>query len=127
MYAKRAAVDKEIANPVPIEVPVLSGPPSIAQLVQMYVRHEVNLAAQASGHGSFEDEDDFEDDEEVIDSPFVLEDDLPWDLNPEFGMEEDDGPFREEPAGEDPSEEKESQAPGVEQPARPSPDDSTST
>lgn len=61
---------REIPDKTPVEVPVgYKSPPTLAELVQTYVRQEVSQAASAQGLGTFEEEDDYE-----IEDP----DDLPF-------------------------------------------------
>ena len=54
--------DREIPDPVPIHIPGDERPPTLREEMQRFIREEISRAAIAgeSGHGSFEEEDDFE-------------------------------------------------------------------
>ena len=41
-------------------------PPTMTELIQLYVREEVSQAASAQNMGTFEEEDDFEEDDEEL-------------------------------------------------------------
>lgn len=71
---QRAQSMKGPADGTPLEVSVERRPQSLREQLQAYVREQVSLAAQAQGDGSFEDEDDFdeEDDNETWFSPHEL-------------------------------------------------------
>lgn len=58
----------ENLSPVPLELPVgYETPPTMTELIQMYVRQEVSQAASDAGQGTFDQEDDFsEDDSESL-------------------------------------------------------------
>lgn len=57
-------VDKEKIDPTPVELAELAPPPSLKEELQRYIRLELSRMAEAQGHGSFEDEDDFEEENE---------------------------------------------------------------
>ena len=91
------ALDKEYPDPRPVALPVgYDIPPTMTELIQQYVRHEVSQAALEDGQGSFEEEDDFTEEDHQP---------LPWEpyaVN-EYEMEADeDMPSVEgaEPAGD---------------------------
>lgn len=57
----RRPPDREHPDPTPVEMPIgYETPPSLAHLVQMYVRQGLSDAAHEQGLGTFEEEDDFE-------------------------------------------------------------------
>ncbi len=60
---------KEVMDPTPVELPAdYGGPPTMAELVQKYVRETLSMDAAQQGQGTFEEEDDFsEDDHDELD------------------------------------------------------------
>jgi len=60
-----AAGDKETVDPVPQEMPVgfHDQAPGMEELVKRYVRNEISMQAQADDLGTFEEEDDFTEDD----------------------------------------------------------------
>ncbi len=51
----------EVPDPVPLELPIgMGGPPSMRELVQEYVRGAMSQYAEEHELGTFEQEDDFE-------------------------------------------------------------------
>ncbi len=80
----------ETPDPIPLEIPLsLRQPPSTRELVQQYVQEAVSAQAVEDGYGSFEEEDDFEDeDERLLDlsgfevTEFPMEDEGPADAAP---------------------------------------------
>ncbi len=94
--------DKEIPDPTPVEVPVgYKTPPSLAELVQSYVRQEVSQAAQSQGLGTFEEEDDFDvaDPDDLHFSPYELTE---YQMEEEYTVEDAspaEPPSAEAPAG----------------------------
>lgn len=76
-----AAHDKEIVDPVPMEMPIDGQrPPTITELIQQYIRAENQPRNEI---GTFEEEDDFEEDD-----PDLLPD-LPFEIR-EYPLEEED-------------------------------------
>ncbi len=76
-------LDKEIPNPIPVALPIgYEAPPTMEDMIRMYVRHEVSQAASDQGLGTFEEEDDFSEDEQ---NPLPFPD---YDVN-EYDMEND--------------------------------------
>lgn len=73
---ERARTMREPVDPTPLEVPTNKRPPTLREQLQAYIRQQVSLTAQESGYDSFEDEDDFEDDENEGEwfSPYELSD-----------------------------------------------------
>ena len=61
-------LDKEYPDPRPVSVPMgYETPPTMTELIQLYVRQEVSQAASAQEMGTFDQEDDFsEDDDELM-------------------------------------------------------------
>ncbi len=57
----------ELPDPIPLEMPIgFDHPPSIRELVQEYVRSEMSQQASKDDMGTFEEEDDFEEDDEAL-------------------------------------------------------------
>lgn len=67
---------KEYVDPTPINVPIhLKRPDTLAEQVRRLVRGEISRQAQAEGHETFEEADDFDTGEdEDIRSPYELDD-----------------------------------------------------
>lgn len=96
---------KEVPDPTPVEAPLLQGPPTIQQMVQAWVRHEMGIRAEQAGFGSFEEEDDFEEDDDFEAPPSGYEEeeipteeplpDMPEDTQP--SSVEDQVPVDEPP------------------------------
>ncbi len=76
-------LDKEHPDKTPVSMPVgFETPPTMTELIQQYVRHEVSQAASANDQGTFEEEDDFSLDEHY---PLPFE---KFDVN-EYSMSDD--------------------------------------
>ena len=61
---RRRPLDKEYPDPRPMAVPVgYETPPTMTELIQLYVRQEVSQQASADNMGTFDEEDDFSDDD----------------------------------------------------------------
>lgn len=98
----------EVLDPTPMEVPgELRRPPTLREQIQACIREEVSRAAQNMGGGSFEEEDDFEEDE--VDLPlsgYELADDViqmrPLTDESEDGSEDAPDPLPAEPENETP-------------------------
>ena len=57
----------EISDPVPIELPIgYQKPESLQNQMRRLIKTEMSAIAEQQGYGSFEDEDDFELDEEIL-------------------------------------------------------------
>ena len=57
----------EISDPIPVELPIgFQQPESLASQMRRMIKNEVSRAAEEQGFGSFQDEDDFELDEEIL-------------------------------------------------------------
>lgn len=67
----------EIPDPTPAAVPIdFRPPPSMQEMLRMYVRSELSRVAQDQGAESFEEADDFDiEGEEAISSPWELRSD----------------------------------------------------
>lgn len=59
----RAQGMQEKVDPTPIEVTADRRPLSLKEQLQAYIRQQVSLAASNEGYGTFEEEDDYEEDE----------------------------------------------------------------
>ena len=101
----------EVPDPIPIAVPVgMETPPTMAELVQTYVAGAMSKHAAEQGLGTFEEEDDFdEEDPELL--PMSA-----FELTPEIMEDDEPGPEPETPAPDpepvvDPSPETEVKAP----------------
>ncbi len=94
---------KEVPDPRPVEIPVniSRGPPSVAELVQGYVAGEMSQWAAAQDLGTFEDEDDFdEEDPEVLDlSGFEVTE---YEMEEEALDRSEDGPTEDPPSAPPP-------------------------
>ena len=67
---------KEVPDTTPLSIPVgYETPPTMTELIQRYVRLEVSQQASADGDGTFQEEDDFSEDEHYP-LPFT-----PFDVN----------------------------------------------
>ncbi len=89
--------DQEHPDPTPVEIPLGSGPPTVEELVRGYVEAEMSAYAQTQDLGTFEEEDDFdEEDPDLLDlSGFEVH---------EYEMVEDEVPSSAEEVPEAPSE-----------------------
>ncbi len=59
--------DREVPDPTPIEAPIgMEIPPTMRELVQEYVEGAMSRAAAESQMGTFEEEDDFDEDDEGL-------------------------------------------------------------
>ncbi len=57
----------EIPDPIPLEMPIgMEQPPSMRELVQEYVRSEMSQQAAEADMGTFEEEDDFDEEDEAL-------------------------------------------------------------
>lgn len=55
---------KEVVDPVPVEIPLSNQrPPSLKEEMMRYIRQEISNQARDKGHETFEEFDDFSDDE----------------------------------------------------------------
>ncbi len=89
-------LDKEHPDKTPLALPVgYQTPPTMEEMIQMYVRHAVSDAASDQGYGTFEEEDDFGEDDQ---SPLPFPE---YEVN-EYEME-DDPDMPETAPVEDPS------------------------
>ncbi len=58
---------KEVPDPTPLEIPIGYGaPPTMRELVQEYVEGALSQQAAEDDFGTFEEEDDFEEDDEAL-------------------------------------------------------------
>lgn len=58
--------EHEFSDPTPVEIPLgMSAPPTMAEMLQMYVRSELRNAGLGAEHESFEEANDFEIDDDV--------------------------------------------------------------
>ncbi len=58
---------REVPDPIPLEMPIgMESPPSMRELVQEYVRTELSQHASDTDMGTFEEEDDFEEDDPAL-------------------------------------------------------------
>ena len=77
---------QEVPDPTPLHVPGLERPLSIQEEMKQFIRQEISNHAQTEGYESFEEADDFEEDDGEADllSPYVVvelhQDDRPYDL-----------------------------------------------
>lgn len=68
LLSARAALQSDQVDPTPMELSEeFQRPVSLKEQIQAYIRTEMSRAAVESGHGSFDEEDDFEvvDEDEV--------------------------------------------------------------
>jgi len=112
MFSEREK-DKEVLDPTPAAIPIsVSSPPSMQELVQRYVRETVSEIARDEGHGTFEEEDDFEEDDhdELSLSGFEVTE---YQMEDDPGIEDGEG---EKPADSPPEAPGEDPPPGPEGP-----------
>ena len=83
-----ARYDYEEVDPVPIAVPIeQQQPPSVDEMIQQAVRQQLSAAADEGGYETFEEADDFEEEEP---------DEIPWtafNVNEEYDMEDEVPPL----------------------------------
>lgn len=89
---------REIPDPTPIALPLGMGiPETLAQQIQRMVKSELSRQAEAQGHDSFEDADDFDvGDDDELRSPYELSDENFEDVN----GSDDRSPSERKPVGE---------------------------
>lgn len=96
-HREKIAGDHEVLDPTPVE---LTGtrPPTLREQIQWYIADEVSRLAKEEGHPTFEEEDDFEEDDppDAWGSPFEMKDDGDY---PELdGKEVPDSPPEDAPS-----------------------------
>lgn len=68
---RRAMIDgsgRELHNPIPVAIPIgLNRPPTLQEQIQRVLRQELSRQADAQGHETFDEADDFdvEDDDQI--------------------------------------------------------------
>jgi len=81
-----ARADKETPDPTPVEIPGgMVAPDTIQEMIQRYVRNEVSQQAAMDNLGTFEEEDDFTEDD-TDDLPFSEFDVTDYELEPDPEM-----------------------------------------
>lgn len=97
LHSAAAAADHEIADTTPMEIPIqFQGGPSTSQIIQDMVRQEVSQWAREENLGTFQEEDDFEEEDPDLISmtqfeltEYQMEDDVPVeDASPPFDPDE---------------------------------------
>lgn len=93
LLRERAMEMKEEADPVPMEGAGITSHPTLTEMVKTMVRHELSRAGVAEGYGSWEEENDFEDDFDDLPVTGYEEDYDPQEFfhpeNPSFHAEPD--------------------------------------
>ena len=70
---QRAAGDTEDLDYTPVEIPASAlGPPSLEERLQQYVREQISAVAEEQGQGSFDEENDYEEEPWMDEDPELV-------------------------------------------------------
>lgn len=95
---------REVLNPEPMYLPINERPPTLLEQIKRVLRTELSRNARNEGYESFEDADDFgEEDEEILRTPYEMSEmQEEFNIKSEPDIDEQSNPDQSSPGSKDP-------------------------